>query len=353
VLGQRRPVRRAVPAVAWLAVGVVTALAVGGVPATAAPKPTLAQVRQQVAALRDQAEGVTEDYDATREKIASLGVRIAAAQTELEGQRKAVDDARDRLGQVAAEVYKSGGLATAALLLSDQPDSYLQTSGLMASLGDRRADAVRDLNRQRQLLVGRKTELDGQNEALQAAQAQLVAGKRTVETKLAAAEDLLRSLTPDQRRQLQQQDTAAVHQGLVEAGVQVPSSGRLTCKDVPMGTLDARVAKVIDYACAQLGRPYQWGADGPGSFDCSGLSMRAWAQAGVSLPHNAAEQATSGKRVSLADAQPGDLLFFYSPIGHDGIYLGSGLMLHAPRTGEDVMIIPVRYMGSPTAVVRL
>ena len=113
------------------------------------------------------------------------------------------------------------------------------------------------------------------------------------------------------------------------------------------------MAKVLAYACAQLGDPYRWGASGPARFDCSGLTMTAWKQAGVSLPHNAAMQSTYGTRVALDALRPGDLVFFYSPIGHNGIYLGSGLILHAPQTGDVVKITPLRYIGGFSTAVRL
>ncbi|HEY6798818.1 MAG TPA: NlpC/P60 family protein [Kineosporiaceae bacterium] len=347
--GARRALHCAVALV--LAAGVT--LLVVRTAADAAPKPTLDQVGQQVKALRSQAEQLTENYDGAQEKATSLGVRISAARTELAGQRQAVELARKRLGRIAADVYKAGDLATVQLFLGDRPDGYVAASGLLTSLVDRRVEAVDDLTRQRALMVGRMTDLAEQQELLQRTQAQLAAQKSEIEAKLAAASAMLARLTPGERQQLQQRDAADEQAGLRGVGVPVPASGSLTCDDVHIQAVDARVEKVLHYACAQLGDPYQWGAAGPNRFDCSGFTMMAWKQAGVSLPHNAAMQATYGTRVSVDNLAVGDVVFFYQPIGHNGIYLGNGLMIHAPRTGETIRIVPVRYLGPVTAAVRL
>jgi cell wall-associated NlpC family hydrolase len=110
----------------------------------------------------------------------------------------------------------------------------------------------------------------------------------------------------------------------------VPASGR------------AQVA--VDFALAQLGEPYSYGAEGPDSWDCSGLTMKAWAQAGVSLPRSSSAQIGVGTRVSKSQLQPGDLVFFYSPISHVGIYLGNGQVVHATHPGDVVSVDPMSYM---------
>ena len=102
----------------------------------------------------------------------------------------------------------------------------------------------------------------------------------------------------------------------------------------------------VNFAMAQLGKPYQWGASGPGSYDCSGLTMAAWRAAGVSLPHSAADQYNYGTHVSRSQLQPGDLLFFYQPIGHVTIYIGGGKMVSAPTTGQNVKIVSLAYYNS-------
>jgi cell wall-associated NlpC family hydrolase len=98
------------------------------------------------------------------------------------------------------------------------------------------------------------------------------------------------------------------------------------------------VAAVVRYAEAQVGKPYVWGADGPSSFDCSGLTMMAWRQAGISLPHSAAAQYSVGRHVTRAELQPGDLIFRYSPISHVAMYVGNGMQVAATHTGSTIKL---------------
>jgi len=133
----------------------------------------------------------------------------------------------------------------------------------------------------------------------------------------------------------------------------VPASGLVSCADIGVAAPDARVQKVLAYACAKIGDPYLWAGAGPSSFDCSGLTMAAWAQAGVSLPHNAAMQASYGTQVSSSALRPGDLVFFKSPISHVGIYVGSGMMINAPQSGDVVRIASLAQRGDLVAAVRL
>lgn len=325
----------------------------GGVNAVAAPTPTIDEVRRQVRDLREQAEVATERYNAAKEDIASLAVRLTAARTRLAEQQVALGQARRELGRVAADTYKAGDLATLSLFLSDDPDGYVGTDQLLTSLGDQRARAISDLLGQRQALVASMTDVEEQRQRLERRERELRQSQADVERKLGEADRLLGRLTAEQRVQLAAGENASYRNELAGQGVTVPASGRLTCKDIPLGHFEARVTKVIDYACSKIGDPYRWGAAGPARFDCSGLTLMAWKQAGVSLPHNAAMQATHGTTVSIDDLRPGDLVFFYRPIGHNGIYIGNGLMIHAPQTGDSVKIVPMRYMGAFTTAVRL
>jgi cell wall-associated NlpC family hydrolase len=114
---------------------------------------------------------------------------------------------------------------------------------------------------------------------------------------------------------------------------------------------NSRARAALAFACHQLGDPYAWAADGPNSWDCSGLTMKSWAAGGVSLPHSSQLQAQYGTRVGSSSLQPGDLVFFNSPISHVGIYLGAGLMVHAPHTGDVVRVASL--YETPSTAVRL
>ncbi|MFW3173104.1 C40 family peptidase, partial [Geodermatophilus sp. CPCC 206100] len=114
----------------------------------------------------------------------------------------------------------------------------------------------------------------------------------------------------------------------------------------PVVADSAAAQKAVDRALAQRGKPYVWAAEGPGSFDCSGLVLFAYQAAGVSLPHSSRLQSQTGRTVSRAEARPGDLVAFYSPVSHIGIYLGNGQMVHAPTSGDVVKVASVDDMGT-------
>ncbi|RZU32452.1 C40 family peptidase [Blastococcus saxobsidens] len=100
----------------------------------------------------------------------------------------------------------------------------------------------------------------------------------------------------------------------------------------------------VDTALAQLGAPYAWGGTGPGGYDCSGLTYSAYQAAGVSIPRTSRAQSTAGVPVDRADLQPGDLIFFYDPVGHVGMYVGNGQMVHSSTYGNPVSVVPVDSM---------
>jgi cell wall-associated NlpC family hydrolase len=321
--------------------------------ASAQPKPTIEQVRKKIKELNEQAEVSTERYNDLREQIASLNVRLAAAKTKLAEQRKAVARARAELAHVAADTYKAGDLATLALFLSDQPDQYVTANGLLMSLGDRKSRAMDDVLQQQQQLVATMTDVQEQEQRLEKARRDLQVTRVEIERKMEEQTSLLARMSGDDRRRLGDVQAGEERTSLEDLGVHVPASGRLGCDDIPVAPPNARVAKVLAYACAQLGDPYRWAGSGPTTFDCSGLTMMAWKQAGVSLPHSSQMQATYGTKVTLAQLQPGDLVFFHRGLTHVGIYIGKGLMLHAPQTGDVVKIAPMRYNSSFATAVRL
>ena len=121
----------------------------------------------------------------------------------------------------------------------------------------------------------------------------------------------------------------------------------------PAAASSAAAQVAVDTALAQLGDPYVWAGAGPNSFDCSGLTQYAYKAAGISLPHSSNLQSTMGTYVAKADLQPGDLVFFYSPVSHVGMYIGNGQMVHAPTSGDVVKVVNIDYMGQITAMRRI
>ncbi len=345
--GRRRGRRSLAGAIALVVAA--TGLAAGpvvldAVDASAEPAPRVRDVQQRLTALEEQAAKASEDYNASRERIAGLKVRIAAARARVAQQQKRVTAARRDLGRLAVETYKGAGLSSLELFLGDDPDEALARTTGLVTLTERRAEAVERLQRERDRLAAALADVQDQDARLAASRGALKAARERVLAALARTRVELGRLQESELAAYVRVSRAGDREALSKVlGRPVGASERVDCDDVRVAAPNARVEKVLDYACAQLGKPYRWGGAGPGSFDCSGFSQQAWARAGVSLPHNAAMQSRYGTRVSPEDLRPGDLVFYNSPISHMGIYLGSGLMIHAPQTGDVVKISGTRY----------
>lgn len=332
-----RPRRHSAAGALLLACALIAPLTVGGT-AVAAPTPTIAELRAQLEAQQHEAEVAAERYNAAREQIASVEKRVGAARARQAQQQKQVDAARRAVGLIAAQRYREGDLSALSMLLSDNPDALLAQSGLLATLGDRQVAAIqRLLDAQRQLDAD-TADVDNQVARLQRTEAEAKAAQAQAKAKANAIQVKINSLTASQRRTIQQASRGKARVGM-------------TCGQVKIDAPNATVQKVINFACAHLGDPYRYGAEGPNSFDCSGFTLRAWQAGGVTLPRTAAEQARVGTRVSVSNLQPGDLIFFYSPISHVGIYIGNDLMIHAPHSGDVVSVADAR-MSRITAATR-
>jgi cell wall-associated NlpC family hydrolase len=337
---------------------VVASLLIGTPFAGAAPKLTLEQVEAKVTQLRHQAEQASEQYNETNEKLKSLQVRVAAAQARLAQQQAEVNKLKASLGKLAAELYRKGELSDLQLFLSDDPEAMLAQMGVVSSVSDRRDALLKRLEAGKKQLAQDTAALKRQEAAVRTAQQQLAAKRNEVNATLKAAEDQLSGLKQSEQRRLkaliEERDAKAVQKTEEDPPVEdepVVGGTSVSCGSRTVTAPSERAAKAIRYACNQIGDPYVWAQDGPGSFDCSGLTMAAWKQAGVSLPHSSRQQASYGTRVSKSNLRPGDLVFFYSPISHVGLYIGKGLMVHAPSSGRNVMIAPL--ISSYATAVRL
>jgi cell wall-associated NlpC family hydrolase len=319
------------------------AAGLGAVPSAAgAPQPTIAEVQRRVVRLQEDAEIATEKYNDARVELASVTIRVQAAQVRLQRQRAEVADARAQLGRLAVEGYRRGPYSTLDWVLGDDPRSAMAQAGILPSLGERQAGAVKRLRDGERRLTRIQADLAAQQRKLQETNTRLQLHRNDVTRRLVEAQNLLATLKAEER-------------AVVVAAARTPGTagpgGTLACNSFAVDAPDARVKAVLAFACAQIGDPYVWAGEGPDIWDCSGLAMQAWRQVGVSLPHSSRMQATYGQRVTLGSLRPGDLVFFYSPISHMGIYLGHGMMVHAPRSGDVVKV--ARMWTTPSAAVRL
>ncbi|MFJ9578713.1 NlpC/P60 family protein [Streptomyces sp. NPDC101191] len=313
----------------------------------AAPRPTPAQVKAEVDRLYEEAEVATEKYNGAKEQADRAWAAFDRLRDESARRTDRLNRSRESLGAFAAAQYRSGGLDPAIrLVLTSDPDQYLERAALAEKAGDRQAAAVASVRRELTAVRQLRGEAEGRLRELRTHEAELRRQKATVQGKLTAARTLLARLTAEERARYE----AAVAAGAHDAAGAPGSSGTADRADrdsLPRGPITAptsRAAEAIAFARAQLGKPYVWGATGPSAFDCSGLTQASWRAAGVSLPRTTYTQINAGRRVSRSELAPGDLVFFYSGISHVGLYIGGGQMIHAPRPGAPVRIAPIDEM---------
>jgi cell wall-associated NlpC family hydrolase len=343
IVGGRRGRTVTAATVLLLALSGVAVLAAPG--ASAAPSPTVQQVQRTVDRLGMEAEQATERYNDARISLRSADLRLKAAKERLARQRDDVARARTEMGRLAAETYRRGRLSALDVILGDDPESALAQSGYLPSVGDRQAGTVNRLENGERALARAERAVEVEQDKAERAELRMKLNRNTVTQRLAEAKAQLATLRADQRRELARAQRVTATRGVPDGG----GAGMCRVMAERAPSEDARAA--LRFACNQLGDPYVWAAEGPSSWDCSGLTMRAWQEGGVSLPHSSASQSGYGTRVSVGSLQPGDLVFFHSPISHVGIYLGAGLMVHAPHSGDVVRVAGL--WATPSAATRL
>jgi peptidoglycan DL-endopeptidase CwlO len=348
--------------------------------ATASPRPSLHKVQVQVDKLNREAGDATERFDDARVRFAEANRRLTVVKHRLEAKQAQVDAMQSSVGQLASAAYKSGGLdPTVQILLADNPEAFLQSAVALNQLGRQQAATLARVVAARQGLASARNDVTQQRARASALTDQISSQKHSIESKLTEAKQLLGTLQADQfakytaavravaarGRSVASRSRAGDLPATNDPGSNDPGSNGPAANDPgsngpaandpgsngpaandpgPSGPASGRASDAIKMAYEQLGDPYVYGAAGPGSFDCSGLTMFAWASGGVSLPHSSSAQYSSLRHVSIADLQPGDLVFYYSPISHVGIYIGGGRIIHAPHPGQSVEIASLHMM---------
>ncbi|MER7978740.1 NlpC/P60 family protein [Streptomyces sp. NPDC095817] len=336
---------------------------------SAEPKPSVEEVEKKVNDLYHQAERATEKYNATRERTTKQRKRVDTLLDDVAERTEKLNSAREELGSFAAAQYRTGASTpgTATLLLADDPQDYFDQTQLMSRLTTRQKAAVDDYVTEQAATTKKRTEASESLQSLTTSQNALKTSKATVQRKLSAARDLLSKLTAEEKArlaaiekkkreqaaakaaELARQQAAAEKAAKEKATEQGSSSGGTTGSSGSTATdpsYATKAGKALAFARTQIGKPYVWGATGPDSYDCSGLTQAAWKAAGVSLPRVTYDQVNAGTTVSLTDAKPGDLVFFYDDISHVGLYIGNGMMIHAPKPGAYVREESIYYDGT-------
>lgn len=318
--------------------------------AQAAPddgKPSISEVKKKVDKLYQQAESSTQKYNAAKEKTdeqrekADRSLDAAAKRTDK------LNDARRTLGNYATAQYRNGGMSeTATLLLTEEPQQFFEQTRVLDRMTGRQKLAVTDYERQQKAAETKRKAATEELDSLAASQKALKKNKQDVQAKLSEARKMLSKLTAEQKARL-----AAIEKKKEEAARKAAERAEKARQDEAGSeagkggaTDSAAAAKVMSFAKKQLGKPYVWGATGPGSFDCSGLTLGAWKSAGITLPRTTFDQVNVGTKVSKSQMKPGDLIFFFDDVSHVGIYAGNGQMIHAPKPGAEVRYETIENM---------
>ncbi|MBD0424992.1 C40 family peptidase [Streptomyces sp. TRM S81-3] len=298
----------------------------------ATPGKDLEAVRQKLDKLYRAAAAATEEYNAAEEKAQKQSAEIVElAKKIVKGQEK-LDRLQERAGAAARSQYRTGGLPDEAkLVLSDDPGEFLD--GTRRVLQGQRATKglIGELTRTQQDLRTYAADADAQWKKLEANRKAKATAQKKVEKQIAAAEKLESELEKEEKERLERLEREAA----AEAQTAWLGSGIL--KDLK-GDATEQGRKAVEYATAQIGKPYQWGAEGPKAFDCSGLTSQAWASAGRALPRTSQAQWKQLRHVDVKDMRPGDLVIYFDDASHVGMYVGDGKVVHAPRPGRSVTI---------------
>ncbi len=279
--------------------------------------PTPGEVEAAIDAKWNQLEPVIEKYNAVNSQLAAGQKQVAALQAQIQPLQMQVDLAMARVGAVSAGLYMNGGPAARldTMLRAGSPAAFADQYAIINEMASQQANTVSAAKVLRDQYDAQKKPIDDQVAALKKQHDTLAAQKKVIDDQIAELNKL---------RMTAYGTTSGT-------GNYRP----VACPQVYTGDAGSKAAAK---ACSLIGKPYVWGAAGPKSYDCSGLTLAAWAAAGVSLPHNAYQQKQSTTRISRADLKPGDLIFMYSDVHHVTIYVGNGWDVAAPTYGEAVQM---------------
>ncbi|MEU7648765.1 C40 family peptidase [Streptomyces huasconensis] len=309
-------------------------------PAEPAPRPeptprsdeSLERVRKEIEKLYHDAGVATDAYNAAEEKADKQSERIVKLAKDIaEGQAR-LKKLKARAGAAARAQYRGGGMPDEAqLMLSDDPRQFLDGAGRMRQGEKATKGMLTELKRTQEDLRIYAEDATARWKKLEANRKAKAASKKKIKKKIADAEKLESRLEKEERERLRELEEEAA---LKKQSAWV-SSGAL--KDIG-GKATSEGQKAVAFATAQIGKPYVWGAEGPGSYDCSGLTSKAWAAAGRGIPRTSQEQWKQLPHIDVKNMRPGDLIIYHADASHVGMYVGNGAIVHAPRPGRDVTI---------------
>jgi cell wall-associated NlpC family hydrolase len=332
VAGVDRPRRRTSHRAVFLSILVTVGLVGGMAPAASADPTSPAQIEAQLTEAWNKLEPLIEQYNDIHTQLQKKQAAVKELQKQIAPLQLEVDLAMQKTSDIAAEYYKGGNASTLnALLTSGSPGALADQLSVLDQMARAEKASVANVQRLKDQLEVKKAPIDALVAELSAQDKQLVTMKKTIDAEI---------------ERLNGERLKAYGQGDA-LGVWRP----VAC---PQRDPGGKASIAINWACHQIGKPYRWAAAGPNSYDCSGLTMMAWKQAGISLPHQSAEQRSMIPAVSESNLRPGDLIFYFSPVHHVSIYVGNGWVVNAPRAGDHVRMArvhdwPVTSYGRPAS----
>jgi cell wall-associated NlpC family hydrolase len=315
--------------------GITAILAIGLVPVSPAQaEPDITDVEAKVDRLYHEAEQASERYNDAKIDLDDLRKDLAALRADEQRQSDRLDAVREEVADSILRGYQGESISTVGqVVVSDDPSAFLGQLSTMSGFNDLQDSMFDDYSTELVALDLRRAATAERVAEIAETTDQLEAEKSTIDSKLADAKDLLADLEAEERERLL---SVSSRSSTTRMPAAVPASGR--------------AAAAVSYAMAQVGDAYVYGATGESAFDCSGLTMRAWGAAGVGLPHSSSAQYGSGAHISASALQPGDLVFYYSPISHVGMYIGNGMIVHAANPGTGVQVTGLYSMPYVGAV---
>jgi cell wall-associated NlpC family hydrolase len=290
------------------------------------------QARSKVDRLFHEAEQASERYNDARVELERTRERLRSLRNDLARQEEKVEAVRQRVASTVVAQYQGQALSTATqVVLAEDIDGFLEKLSTVSAYNDQQAQLMVEFATQMKRLELREAAANRELAELAETKAKLAKEKAEIDDKAEEAQELLDELEAESAAEAEAEaEAAATRTPRVTRSAPRPALSEVSAS--------GRVGDALSYAMGQVGDAYVYGAAGPDAFDCSGLTMMAWKAAGVNLPHSSSAQMAMGTPVSSSELQPGDLVFYYSPVSHVGIYIGNGQIVDAanPSTGVRV-----------------
>lgn len=295
-------------------------------------KKSLEEVRKEIDDLYRKAGAATDAYNLAKEQSEKQSSQIVElAKSIVKGQAR-IDQLKTQAGAEARAQYRDAGLPPAAqLMLSGNPDNFLDGADRLRAGQQAQKNLLAEMDRTQQDLKTYTQDASDQWQKLESNRKKQAKTKKDIDQKISAAKKLESSLAKKERERLRKLEDEQQY----KAQTAWLSSGIL--KEIN-NKASAQGKKAVQFATAQIGKPYKWGAVGPQSFDCSGLTSQAWAAVSHPIPRTSQEQWKQLQHVDVKDMRPGDLIIYFSDATHVGMYIGDGAMINAPRPGRDITI---------------